>query len=500
MNETKCQLTPSAFDGTHLANTSLAITTAGAKGYDFSWNGILLNPPPNLKATFCRQNILANSYNAVQDLFQGYFPVTGTQGTSDFLGQGEGNSTGNAKPQYVPRKAPWKCLADYLGFGNQCNGLGGTPTGDYTYTQERNVCYGTYLPASTAQVRRTRQASNQAITTNGTNNDNWVNYYITNLKYVGIQTILPDEVTATIVRQAASSDISLHAQSVRTYKSILSQSLSQNLILPVKVASANSLWVIFQNQAVINNTHYSSMTRHCPFSSFQWTPSQKCFVGSETTPTIRNVPTINPFQIQLRIGNELLPIQPMTCVQHVIAELQRSVHGLGDMKTTLPFSNSFRNFRWLDNTHQTSSAQTEYNCLKSGDFLVPYIPVQALDDQTITNNPAFMDHHDFANTGFSTWDAYNDRGPYVVHEFLPPTSKFLLGFDLDTFPGANDVARSGRYLGNAPLTLQMTNTYAAANASVSGNGGQVDSIAATAIVLHDIRFSIMAGGQVLAYY
>ena len=39
-------------------------------------------------------------------------------------------------------------------------------------------------------------------------NDNWVNYLITNLKNVGIQTIISDEVTATIGRQAASSDIS----------------------------------------------------------------------------------------------------------------------------------------------------------------------------------------------------------------------------------------------------------------------------------------------------
>ena len=107
--------------------------------------------------------------------------MTATPGTSDFFGQREGNSTGNAKPQYVPPKTQWKCLADYLGFGNQCNGAFAAPTEDITYTRKHNVCYNTYLQASTAQVRRTRQASNEAITANGTNNNNWVNYSITNL-------------------------------------------------------------------------------------------------------------------------------------------------------------------------------------------------------------------------------------------------------------------------------------------------------------------------------
>ena len=88
---------------------------------------------------------------------------------------------------------------------------------DYGYVRERNVCYGTYLPASTAQVRRTRSDFNSWINQTGTNCNEYVRYTITNLKYIGIQTILPDEVTASIVRQAASSDISLHAQSCRTF-------------------------------------------------------------------------------------------------------------------------------------------------------------------------------------------------------------------------------------------------------------------------------------------
>lgn len=525
VDRSKCRpsarVTGTANGVTTFNNLRMAITTAGAKGYDFAWNGIVTDTTPHT-FSFFRNNLLGQAFmdgnlnsGGIKKLNEGGDNPGTYQVDADFillnshLGQGEGNTTGNCKPQYVPRRTPWKCLADYWGFGPNTCKLKLTElvtiAPDYGYVRERDVCFGTYLPAATAQVRRTRTKFNYCPNIAQYKGDAYVQYYITNLKYVGIQTILPDEVTASIVRQAASSDISLHAQSVRTYKSLLSQSLSQNLILPVKVASANSMWVIFQNTKMQDDTHYCSLTRSCPLSLFQWTPSNTgSAVGSNTAPRVHSVMSQNAFQIQLRIGNELLPIQPMTCVQHIVTELMRSVHGLGDMNTELPLSAYVRNKTFSD-IKSEKPIENIYNTLKSGDFLVPFIPIDALDDQTITNNPIFMDYHNAQNTGYqnflgATNDAthFNDRDRFVLPEFLPPISKFLLGFDLDTFPGTNNVARSGRYLGNAPLTLQMTNVHAAASPSIV-NQNQ-DSYSATAVVLHDIRFSIMAGGQILAYY
>ena len=75
----------------------------------------------------------------------------------------------------------------------------------------------------------------------------------------------------------------------------------------------------------------------------------------------------------------------------------------------------------------------------------------------------------------------------------------MSGFDLETFPNQSDMARSGRYLGNGPVTLVMTNTVAAKLKSTSSLQ-QADTYNAIAVVLFDIRFSIMSGGQVLSYY
>ena len=241
-----------------------------------------------------------------------------------------GFTTGVPKPQYVPRLSPW--LTGGVGFYNytvstvtpynmSSNVFASSTVAGCTITKERNVCFGTYLPYSTPQVRSTH--NNETSTTMmKIPSDTTPTYNITNLRYVGMQTILPDEVTASIVRQAASSDISLHAQSVRTYRTILAQSNNQSLIFPIKVASANSLWVIFQNQNVLKNTHYLSTTRTCLFLSYQFQLGTSQYaVGSDTKPAFTPVNAVTPISIQLRIGNELVPQQPMTSVQHVITEL-----------------------------------------------------------------------------------------------------------------------------------------------------------------------------------
>ena len=51
-----------------------------------------------------------------------------------------------------------------------------------------------------------------------------VSITITNLLYVGQQIILPDEVTASIVKMAVDGDISLVSRSCRTYRQVLGSS------------------------------------------------------------------------------------------------------------------------------------------------------------------------------------------------------------------------------------------------------------------------------------
>ena len=100
--------------------------------------------------------------------------------------------------------------------------------------------------------------------------NNWLSYRIRNLSYIGQQIILPDEVTASVVRMAVNGDISLTSHSVRTYRAICNQAQNQNIILPIKIASATALFLLFRNANMEENFNYLSNTRICPFTSYQF--------------------------------------------------------------------------------------------------------------------------------------------------------------------------------------------------------------------------------------
>ena len=259
-------------------------------------------------------------------------------------------------------------------------------------------------------------------------------------------------------------------------------------MLPIKVSSANSLHIIFQNENMRENLNYNSLTGNCPLTHFKWTEDPNHFVGSDTTPVLTGVDsTGSNFAIQLAIGNEMLPQQPITSITNLVSELERSIHCKGHMSIPIQARTNL-----LGN--KTGSLTTKFGSLNHHDFMAPYVPVEALDDQTITDNPAFMDY-----VGLD-YENYRSRGNYGTGLFLPPESDFIYGVDLDTFTGNNDNARSGRHLGNASLTLRMSGAKALASSSLSSLVNNLDAWSVIVIVLLDIRFSISSQGNIQVYY
>ena len=177
---------------------------------------------------------------------------------------------------------------------------------------------------------------------------------------------------------AVAGDISLHAQSIRTYRTIMAQSLNQSLILPIKVASATGLWLMFQNQMMIESPYYNSLSRTCPFSCFQWTTDANYFVGATATmPKYTAVPTTSTaFSIQLRIGNEVIPQQPMQSINDVLRELNRSIHATADMNASLPFKSTVRQAKVDQSNRMTASTNaSEYTYMVDKDFCTAFSPL-----------------------------------------------------------------------------------------------------------------------------
>jgi hypothetical protein len=148
-----------------------------------------------------------------------------------------------------------------------------------------------------------------------------------------------------------------------------------------------------------------------------------------------------------------------------------------------------------------------YDCLEDGGFTTCFVPWEALDDQTITNNPAFKDYYYNGMTTTRTNDVRNPvaqsyaniRGKYVLNHFTPPTSTFTLGLDLDSFANLNEIMRSGRYLATSTVQLWIQGATAFANQSVVGDA-TTNQYVSLAIIMHDLRLQFEPGGTVKAYY
>jgi hypothetical protein len=90
----------------------------------------------------------------------------------------------------------------------------------------------------------------------------------------------------------------------------------------------------------------------------------------------------------------------------------------------------------------------------------------------------------------------NFMNPYKQH--TGRYSTFMLGFDLDTFSHNSDTVRSGHYLGNNTVSLNLSAVEFVDNSPM--NMPLCTSVRMDTFVLHDLRLSFQAGGIVQAFY
>jgi len=90
----------------------------------------------------------------------------------------------------------------------------------------------------------------------------------------------------------------------------------------------------------------------------------------------------------------------------------------------------------------------------------------------------------------------NYMNPYRQH--TGRYSTFMLGFDLDTFSNNSDTIRSGHYLGNNTVSLNLSGVEFIDNSPC--NQALMTNARMDTYVLHDLRLSFQAGGIVQAFY
>jgi hypothetical protein len=416
-------------------------------------------------------------------------------------------------PQYILVNEPWTRKTFAYTIENDGSftfyGKGTGPLGS-----EQVACYGSYLSSSIPQSRRVLQS-------NGVSNNGSISYQLQNIEFVSQQIILPDSVSASILEDAANGDISLNSNSIHNYQTPCGVSTSQNLIIPAKIASANTMYCLFVPQAFVSGTAasvYNSLRGINPFASVAVdgqlnginTPySANNGVGfTNDSVEIRNTPCRSgAFQIQLKVGNELIPQQPLTTITELVSENVKAQHKLFDTQSN------------VNTTFSITTTQSEvlggnitsglsYDSIVNGNFTTTFVCADLLDDQTAINNPSMgyvyaCEANAAGATSQASLDALNisnliiKRDAYSIPLFTPPESSFVIAFDLDTWSRFSDVTRSGKYLGNNTITLTMQNALALGLTNQqSGSNGYI----LQTFIVHDIRFSFQAGGSVVSYY
>ena len=435
-------------------------------------------------------------------------------------------------PQYALCTTPWQ----YKTYNNAS-----TSNNTINYCPETSVFYGTRLPQSVPQVKRVlyfssiegAAFSNTTLTSGMPQFSNTaLSYRLLNMALCGDQIILPDDVTASIIGQAETGQFNVRTNSIRSYVINPPSSAEQNIILPVKVAQAKQLYVVWQNMEQRNNgsaLYYDSNCGYNPYASITPAPnSQNMFQngfalgGKDTTVELFGVgfkdplvytPTstnANALKQQLKIGNELFPPTPLSTMAELSAELVKTLNGWGDK-----FFSPCVHGRIAQNLGSGGSIgliggvpaatdQPTYDCLAPNKFTTAFIDANLLDDQTITGNADFVplysqygdetvESENAAPTASTSYvNGYNWMCPrgYCLHGmFEVPSGRFVTGFNLTTFKPSEGVD-GGMYLGNNTITLAMSGAVGLANGTWRG----------VVIIPHRALMRYQAGGQIVWNY
>jgi hypothetical protein len=410
---------------------------------------------------------------------------------------------------------------------------------------ESQCFYGTYLPASVPQSTRIFALKPDG-SSNGSNpvpppasasttNNEGTTYTISNISLVGDQLILPGPVTDDVVEQAGAAKFNVDTMSVRTYVLQVQPQSSQTIILPIRITDAKRLLIVWQDMDQRNaNTafYYDSNCGINPYAKVDkgdnntivnipmntTVSANPCgMTGVGTPTTLYGVGYTNPIQyiptkvgtsdisLQLRIGNEYFPVTPYQTLNEMQVELTKTMEGWTNHGYTPNFQANVLPF-------VTSAATTPsmvYDCLKKNTYCTAFHPIDCCDDQTFTCNydmaPLYAVHSTTAaaandigdstiatrRSAYNGFNWMNPRGSMVTGCFVPPSSRFIMGFNLKTFKSTDGVS-DGMFLGNNVITLLTTGAV--------GLTGTNRAYRAVAIVPHSVIFQYAPGGQVIWTY
>jgi len=441
------------------------------------------------------------------------------------------NKSNLPKPQYVPVATPW-LVKSYFNGGVQSIA---------THVSESAICYGTYLQASTPQTRRCQPSSRLRVADNFTSQGTTA-FAIRDLQYIGEQVQLDDISASSIIQMAATSEIVVWSRGYRSFEANCSNGDQQNIILPIQIGQATALYLVFRPGSQILNFDYYSNSFSCPFTGLSFNGNRTGAYDSGTTGSpylglngggtggtaenpvavvadVGGVYTINSsldtqnmgsFSYQLFSGTRQYPLQPIQTVSELLVEREKSTHSLHNWGWS--GTDNMQLFNWGKSFQSSTSTGLAFDPFEDLGYFTTFIPTQALDDQTITQNPYFS-ICEVSDLGVKQNRIRGIRQPPgivsaqgvfigVLNKFVPPIGTFFLGWDFESWTNHDDLMRTGKFLGQEQLSVRMTGCYlmSALNPQSAYSDPVAQPVQCTAIVPHIVKLSFVPGGHLLTYY
>lgn len=423
------------------------------------------------------------------------------------------------KPQYIPSSTPWTTKAFFDSNGainaSHCN--------------ERVACYGTYLPASTPQVRRCQYSTRLGVSDNF-NASGVTTYAIRDLQYIGEQVQLDDLSASSIIQMAASSEVVVWTRGYRSFEADCTAGEQQNLILPIQIGQATALYLVFRPGNQMQSFDHYSNSFVCPFTGVSFTQGAgiASSASSRIAADVGGTYVINSsldtqnnglFSYQLFSGTKQYPLQPIQTVSEMLVEREKSTHSLHNWSWC--GTENMNLLQWGTPFNSSTTTGLSFDPFLDLGFFTAYVPSLALDDQTITQNPYFsiaevneagtaqsrirgVRQSAALSTGSNSVGGVSAMNTFtgVLNQFVPPVGTFFLGWDFESWTNHDDLMRTGKFLGQEQLTIRMTGTYLMTAQVPNSVGGSslTQSVRCTAIVPHIVKLSFVPGGHMLSYY
>lgn len=357
-------------------------------------------------------------------------------------------------PQYVPIADPSNKLLD----------RNIKPT---DYVNESYSCFGTHLPASVAQVRRSHRALYPLNIPDSITSkiDERLTYVVENVRLVTQQIILPQTAADSIIQAALSGGISIETEDWKEMESMLPQAETQKHLINMAAAFCPEISFYFRPVDSFQGDQaygYNSFSFYNPFTSFhyEFDNSNKSYNNTPASqpsdynnlggkPIYYNEMLIAnriPIDVQLQLQAELLPRTAIDTLNLLLLHTR-----WGDQ--------IFTNTDYLElDPRLQPSYQTQkgmvVNTLQDG-FFACFVPISALDDQTITCNPFFTPLEISLRKKLRGDRAKNDALPI----YKPFDGTFHLSWNLAAFMGQNGRMRTGIPIVNNNMFLRFDKAH-----------------------------------------